>query len=78
MPSEKLMAVDAPKDLFYSEFGGLELQDLVFLMFSVANPEKQMAHWFWKYVKGSSVRAQKCSCVNFTGGELSVHLCPFP
>ena len=48
------------------------------LMFSIANPERQMAPWFWKQVRGNTVRAQKCSCVNPAVAERCVHLCPFP
>lgn len=62
----------------HHKFEGLELRGLGFLMFSIAHPERQMAHWLWKQVKGSTVRAQKCSCVNLTVVEMSVHLYPFP
>lgn len=88
MPSEKVVVVNADENLSCADFeasscfyflgGGCGVVGCLFVvMFSIANPKRHMAPWFWQRVRGNTEPRKKalalapllqsglCTCVLF-------------
>lgn len=87
MPSEKVVVVNADENLSCADFeasscfyflgGGCGVVGCLFVvMFSIANPKRHMAPWFWQRVRGNTeprkalalaplLQSGLCTCVLF-------------